>query len=132
MKKFMIVLIVVAIAISVVGKLEASRKEESLRVAERQALQAEIEGGFAPLAWTCKTFGMTLVVNDDGQPVCSGVAQWNGREVVAENVAAFHLAQSCEAAGGVASLATVQAGAPKLSVRCVNTRFSERWVAANK
>lgn len=130
MKKFMIVLIVVAIAIVAFERLEASRKEESLRVAERQALQAEIEEGLAPLAWTCRAFNMLLSVNDDGHLVCSGAARWNNREVIAENIAAFHLAQSCKAADGVAKLATTQAGAPTFSVRCVNTRFSERWVAS--
>lgn len=132
MKKFMIVLIVIAIGVAAIGKLETDRKEESLRAIERAALETEIEGGVAPLAWTCRAFNMLLSVNDDGQPTCSGIARWNNREVVSENVAAFHLMESCTAAGGIAKLATVQAGAPALSVRCVNTRFSERWVAANK
>ena len=97
---------------------------------ERAALQAELNDG-APLAWMCRAFSMTLAVNDDGEPMCSGKAMWNGDEVVAENIAAFHLMGSCTAANGVAKLGgTVQAGAPQLVVRCTATRFGERWQAS--
>ena len=131
MKKFIIAVIVIVILIVVIaGKIDVQRKEDNLRALERAALQAELNDG-APLAWMCRAFSMTLAVNDDGEPMCSGKAMWNGDEVVAENIAAFHLMGSCTAANGVAKLGgTVQAGAPQLVVRCTATRFGERWQAS--